>query len=69
MPLNSKKTFRTSDWMACWATVVISLVVYTLTLQPTVGLEDSGELVVASGYIVDIEAAYRFQPVVTGQKA
>ncbi len=51
MPLSSKKTFRTSDWIACWATVVISLVVYTLTLQPTVGLEDSGELVVASDYL------------------
>ncbi|MDH3346230.1 MAG: DUF2723 domain-containing protein, partial [Kiritimatiellaceae bacterium] len=32
-------------------TFLIALVVYTLTLQPTVGLEDSGELIVASDYL------------------
>jgi tetratricopeptide (TPR) repeat protein len=49
--LTSDKFFRKSDWIACWATFFISLTVYILTLQPTVGLEDSGELVVASDYL------------------
>ncbi len=43
--------FRRSDWVALGVTFFISLVVYTLTLQPTVGLEDSGELIVASDYL------------------
>lgn len=45
------KFFRKSDWIACAATFIISLIVYVLTLQPTVGLEDSGELIVASDYL------------------
>jgi tetratricopeptide (TPR) repeat protein/uncharacterized membrane protein YhaH (DUF805 family) len=49
--LTTDKFFRKSDWIACWATFAISLIVYTLTLQPTLGLEDSGELVVASDYL------------------
>jgi len=49
--LNSEKFFRKSDWIACWVTLVISLIVYTLTLQPTLGLEDSGELIVASDFL------------------
>jgi len=49
--LTKEKFFRKSDWIACWVTFVISLIVYVLTLQPTVGLEDSGELVVASDYL------------------
>jgi tetratricopeptide (TPR) repeat protein len=49
--LSSKKFFRKSDWLACLLTFFISLAVYVLTLQPTVGLEDSGELVVASDYL------------------
>ncbi len=49
--MNSDKFFRKSDWIACWATFVIALIVYTITLQPTVGLEDSGELIVASDYL------------------
>ncbi len=49
--MNSVKFFRKSDWLACWATFFVSLTVYALTLQPTVGLEDSGELVVASDYL------------------
>jgi len=49
--LNTAKFFRKSDWIACWATFAISLTVYTLTLQPTLGLEDSGELIVASDYL------------------
>lgn len=47
----TEKFFRKSDWVACWATFAISLIVYVITLQPTVGLEDSGELIVASDYL------------------
>ena len=43
--------YTRSDWIAGWITFGISLLVYTLTLQPTVGLEDSGELIVASDYL------------------
>ena len=49
--LNKVSFFRRSDWVAFGFTFFISLVVYTLTLQPTVGLEDSGELIVASDYL------------------
>lgn len=49
--MNKKTFFRLSDWVACGVTFLISLAVYTLTLQPTVGLEDSGELIVASDYL------------------
>lgn len=49
--LDSKPFFRRSDWVAFGLTFLISLIVYTLTLQPTVGLEDSGELIVASDYL------------------
>jgi hypothetical protein len=43
--------FKRTDWIAGWVTFAISLIVYTLTLQPTVGLEDSGELIVASDFL------------------
>ena len=49
--MTTDKFFRKSDWIACWVTFIISLIVYTLTLQPTLGLEDSGELIVASDYL------------------
>lgn len=49
--MSSKSFFRKSDWIACLVTFVISLAVYVFTLQPTVGLEDSGELIVASDYL------------------
>jgi thioredoxin-like negative regulator of GroEL len=49
--LNKTSFFRRSDWLAFGFTFLISLTVYTLTLQPTVGLEDSGELIVASDYL------------------
>ena len=49
--MNKKPFFRRSDWIAFGVTFLISLIVYTLTLQPTVGLEDSGELIVASDYL------------------
>jgi tetratricopeptide (TPR) repeat protein len=43
--------YKRTDWIAGWITFAISLIVYTLTLQPTVGLEDSGELIVASDFL------------------
>jgi len=43
--------FRRADWIAFAIAFLVSLTVYTLTLQPTVGLEDSGELIVASDYL------------------
>jgi tetratricopeptide (TPR) repeat protein len=49
--LESKPFFRRADWIAALLTFLIALIVYTLTLQPTVGLEDSGELIVASDYL------------------
>jgi len=49
--LSTERFFRKSDWIAAAVTFVVSLIVYTLTLQPTVGLEDSGELIVASDYL------------------
>jgi tetratricopeptide (TPR) repeat protein len=49
--LKSEKFFRKSDWIACLVCFFVSLTVYVLTLQPTVGLEDSGELIVASDYL------------------
>ncbi|HKL22954.1 MAG TPA: DUF2723 domain-containing protein, partial [Tichowtungia sp.] len=49
--MNKTSFFRRSDWMAFGFTFLISLTVYALTLQPTVGLEDSGELIVASDYL------------------
>ena len=45
------KFFRHSDWLAFWITLVISFSVYFYTLAPTVTLEDSGELAVASDYL------------------
>ena len=49
--MESKSFFRRSDWISFGLTFLIALVVYTLTLAPTVTLEDSGELVVASDYL------------------
>ena len=49
--LESNNFFKKSDWLSAGFTFLISLIVYTLTLQPTVGLEDSGELIVASDYL------------------
>ena len=49
--LESNNFFKKSDWLSAIITFLISLIVYTLTLQPTVGLEDSGELIVASDYL------------------
>jgi hypothetical protein len=43
--------FRRADWGAFWITFGISMVAYFHTLAPTVTLEDSGELAVASDYL------------------
>lgn len=43
--------FLRSDWLSFWLTFAISLIVYTLTLAPSVTLEDSGELIVAADYL------------------
>ncbi len=47
----TKPFFRRADWIAFGLTFLISLIVYTLTLAPTVTLEDSGELITASDYL------------------
>jgi thioredoxin-like negative regulator of GroEL len=49
--LDKKPFFRRADWISFGVTFFIALVVYTLTLAPTVTLEDSGELIVASDYL------------------
>jgi tetratricopeptide (TPR) repeat protein len=49
--LESKPFFRRADWVAFGLTFLIALIVYTLTLAPTVTLEDSGELITASDYL------------------
>jgi thioredoxin-like negative regulator of GroEL len=49
--LDTKPFFRRADWISFGLTFLITLVVYTLTLAPTVTLEDSGELIVASDYL------------------
>ena len=38
--------FRRVDWFAFWTATVISMIVYFVTLGPSVTLEDSGELAV-----------------------
>ncbi|MFH0880866.1 MAG: DUF2723 domain-containing protein [Lentisphaerota bacterium] len=43
--------YRRIDWSAFWTTTILSLLVYILTLAPTLTLEDSGELATASDYL------------------
>lgn len=43
--------YRKIDWISFGITFLIALAVYTYTTAPTVTLEDSGELVVASDYL------------------
>ena len=43
--------FRRIDWAAFWIAGAIALAVYFFTLAPTLTLEDSGELAVASDYL------------------
>ena len=42
------KFFAKLDWAAFWAATVVTFAVYALTLGPSVGLEDSGELATAA---------------------
>ena len=43
--------FRRIDWTAFWAATLVSFLVYFLTLGPSVGLEDSGELATAADHL------------------
>ncbi|MDY0145206.1 MAG: DUF2723 domain-containing protein [Kiritimatiellia bacterium] len=43
--------FRRTDWAAFWIVLLVSFGVYFYTLAPTLTLEDSGELAVASDYL------------------
>ncbi|MFA7173362.1 MAG: DUF2723 domain-containing protein [Kiritimatiellia bacterium] len=43
--------FRRIDWSAFWAATIIALLVYFITLGPSVSLEDSGELAVAGDHL------------------
>ena len=43
--------FRKIDWASFWTATAISFAVYFLTLGPSVGLEDSGELAVAGDHL------------------
>ncbi len=43
--------YRKVDWAAFWTTFLITFGVYCYTLAPSVTLEDSGELAVASDYL------------------
>ncbi len=43
--------FRRTDWWAFWVVLAASFAVYFYTLAPTLTLEDSGELAVASDYL------------------
>ncbi len=47
----SEPFFRFVDWSAFWTATILSLIVYGLTLAPTVTLEDSGELAVGSDHL------------------
>ena len=43
--------FKSIDWAAFWVAFVVTLVVYGLSLAPTVTLEDSGELAVGGSHL------------------
>lgn len=43
--------FRRIDWLAFWSATIVSLLVYFITLGPSVTLEDSGELAVAGDHL------------------
>lgn len=43
--------FRRTDWWAFWSVLLATFAVYFYTLAPTLTLEDSGELAVASDYL------------------
>jgi tetratricopeptide (TPR) repeat protein len=45
---DKKRYFSPLEWRGFWITTLVSFAVYLFTLQPNVGLEDSGELLTAS---------------------
>ena len=49
--IESSPFFRKVDWSAFWTTFGVSFAAYFYTIAPTVTLEDSGELAVASDYL------------------
>ncbi len=50
--MSKEKSFFTRlDWAAFWATTLVTFTVYFLTLGPSVGLEDSGELATAGDHL------------------
>ena len=42
--------FQRSDWLSFWATTLLALLVYLLTLGPSVGLDNSGVWSTAAAY-------------------
>lgn len=48
MRAHGKRFFDRFDWAAFWVAAVVTFVGYALSLGPSVGLEDSGELVTAA---------------------
>ena len=60
--------FRRIDWWAFWIVLAASFAVYFHTLAPTLTLEDSGELAVASDYLgVPHPPGYPIWTLVSGQ--
>lgn len=51
LPVQKKSFFRKIDWASFWTATLVSFLVYFLTLGPSVGLEDSGELAVAGDHL------------------
>ncbi|MEI6149232.1 MAG: DUF2723 domain-containing protein, partial [bacterium] len=51
LKLDPEPFFSRADWSAFWAAFLFALLVYGLTLAPTVTLEDSGELAVGSDHL------------------
>src|SRR4051794_31477189 len=49
-PLKVPGLFRNIDWLTFGVTTLLTFIGYLLTISPQVGLEDSGELAVASMY-------------------
>lgn len=50
-PAPSGPFFSLVDWGAFWVATLFSLIVYVISLAPSVTLEDSGELAVAGDYL------------------
>jgi thioredoxin-like negative regulator of GroEL len=51
LPPDTKPFFSAVDWSAFWAAFLFALLVYGMTLAPTLTLEDSGELAVGSDHL------------------